>query len=173
MKLSIRSETFADHGLIFDVLAAAFRSHSGPITEPLEVGLTRELFASAAYLPELSLVAEKAGTVVGFVMTTRGWIGLEPSLGLGPIGVHPEAQRLGIGAALMRETITCAETLGETSIALFGAPAFYSRFGFGPASGSGVLAPDPSWGDYFMIRTLGGASTGRGTFAYAAPFTRI
>lgn len=173
MSLSLRSETPADRQKILDLLTAAFRLPSGPPAEPVEVGLTRELLASAEYVPDLSVVALVDDAVVGYVITTRGWIGSVPSLGLGPIGVLPEFQGHGVGSALMVESLRRAETLGERSIALLGDPGFYRRFGFSPAAGLGVAAPDPTWGDYFMVRAIGGGALPAGEFVYADPFSRL
>ena len=153
----LRAETPADRERIFDLLAAAFCLPSDPSVEPIEVGLTRELLACPAYLPELSVVAEENGVVLGYAITTRAQIGPAASLGLGPIGVLPEAQGKGVGSALVLESVRRAEILGEASVALLGDPSFYSRFGFRPAAEMRVVAPEPAWGEHFMILAIGGA----------------
>ena len=48
------------------------------------------------------LVAEDDGVVVGHVQLSRAWIGSDPVLALGPIGVLPARQGQGIGSALVR-----------------------------------------------------------------------
>ncbi|MBE0008985.1 MULTISPECIES: GNAT family N-acetyltransferase [unclassified Arthrobacter] len=173
MSLTIRSETPADRQQIFGLLANAFRVPSDPSAEPVEVGLTRELLAGADYVPDLSVVATVDDVVVGYVITTRARIGTVPSLGLGPIGVLPASQGHGVGSALMVESLRRAEALGEKSVALLGDPGFYHRFGFQPATGLGVAAPDPAWGDYFMVRAIGGVTIPVGEFVYADPFSRL
>lgn len=168
----IRPETAQDRPAVLEIAAQAFRSSDDPGPEPAEVELLRRLFRSREYIPGLSLVAEADGRVLGHVITTRGWIGEEPSLGLGPIAVLPGEQGRGIGTALMQETIRVAREMGERSIVLLGHLDYYPRFGFVPAASLGIQAPDPAWGDHFMALALGGAC-GRGTFRYAGPFSEL
>lgn len=141
----------------------------------VEAKLLRELYACREYLPELSLVAESArGKLLGYVITTRGWIGTFPSLGLGPIAVLPEEQNKGIGAALMHATIAEANAMGESSIVLLGSTDYYPRFGFVPADSLGIISPESSWGSHFMALELLAKRAGiHGTFRYADPFNRL
>jgi predicted N-acetyltransferase YhbS len=174
--LVLRSEQPADRPAVLALTAAAFAV--SPVTglpvegEPEEVELLRRLFDCAEYLPEFSIVAELDGEIVGYVISTRGWVGQLELLGLGPIGVLPRLQRHGIGSELMKEPVARANAAGERGIALLGSPEYYSRFGFVPAASLGVQAPDPAWGGHFQLLPLavwpGGAG---GTFRYAGPFT--
>lgn len=177
-ELMLRSEDPADREAILALTAEAFAI--SPATglpaggEPVEVGLLRALFDAEEYLPHLSVVAVQDGEIVGHVISTRGWVGDQGLLGLGPIGVTPRLQRQGIGSALMRETIDRANAAGEHGIVLLGSPDYYARFGFVPASTFGIQAPDPAWGDYFQFLPLALWSGGaHGTFRYAAPFSLI
>lgn len=99
--------------------------------------------ASDGYVPELSLVADDDGAVVGHVLTSR--VGLDGStrrlLQLGPIGVVPGHQGRGIGSALVRATLDAARRLGEPLVLLEGDPAYYGRFGFVRADELGLLPP--------------------------------
>jgi hypothetical protein len=84
----------------------------------------------------------------------------------------PSPPRHGVGSALLHETVARANAAGERGIALLGDPAYYSRFGFGPATSRGVDPPDPAWGGYFQLLPLAGWPGGAsGTFRYARPFT--
>ncbi|TDL33627.1 N-acetyltransferase [Arthrobacter nitrophenolicus] len=177
-KLMLRSENPADREAILALTAEAFAI--SPATglpaggEPVEVGLLRAIFDAEEYLPHLSVVAVQDGEIVGHVISTRGWVGDQGLLGLGPIGVTPRLQRQGIGSALMRETIDRANAGGERGIVLLGSPDYYARFGFVPASTFGIQAPDPAWGDYFQFLPLALWSGGaHGTFRYAEPFSLI
>lgn len=49
---------------------------------------------------------------------------------LGPIAVHPTAQGEGLGALLMRDSLTRARALGWSRVLLVGDAPYYSRFGF-------------------------------------------
>lgn len=174
----LRSERPEDRAEILELTARAFSV--SPVTgeavegTPIEVGLLRELFECSEYVPELSIVAEMGGEIVGHAISTRGWVGELPALGLGPIGVLPQFQRRGVGSALMRETAARATALGEPGIALLGNPLYYQRFGYVPATCMGVEPPEAMWGEHFQLLTLPGWPDGvRGTFRYAAPFNRL
>ena len=112
--------------------------------------------------------------VVGHVIATRGWLEPlgHPVLGLGPLGVRPKNQGAGIGTVLVHALLAVAEAADERLVALLGAPAYYRRFAFVPASELGITAPDPAWGEHFQARRLNGPPLG-GAFRYAEPFTRL
>jgi putative acetyltransferase len=125
------------------VVEQAFRS-------PAEARLVEAIRASPGYLPELALVAERDGRVVGHVMISL--VGLEAADGstgtvpsLSPLAVHPEEQGRGIGSALVREVTAAAGRRGEALVVLEGDPAYYGRFGFEPAAGRGIHIDLPSW----------------------------
>jgi len=112
--------------------------------------------------------------VAGHVICTRGRLGEARALGLGPISVHPDYQRRGVGSALMHAIIGAADALGESVIALVGDPAYYRRFGFQSASGLDIEAPDAAWGEHFQARALHTWTAGpRRAFEYAEPFKRL
>ena len=168
--MEIRTESVADRIACLEVVTEGFVKGDG--LEPIEANLLRELFESAAYVPELSIVAESAGAVVGHVISTRATIGDQPSLGLGPIAVSPSRQGQGIGSALMRATIDRATALGESTIVLLGDPAYYERFGFVRADFLGI-APPEDWGRHFMVLPLIDSPLPQGLFAYAEPFSNL
>ena len=163
--MKIRRERAEDRPEILALVEAAFPGS-------VEVRLLRRLFASREYIPELSLVADAEGELLGHVITTRGWIGKNRSLGLGPIAVLPERKNQGVGSALIHATIAAANALGEQSIVLLGSTEYYLRFGFAPADSLGITSPDPSWGSHFMALALDSFVPGaHGHFAYSEPFT--
>ena len=172
----IRREHPRDHDAVRAVHLAAFTRDpaSGAERAPgdvVEARLVDGLREDAGFLPHLSLVAEVDDVVTGHVLVTRGWLEPvgAPVLGLGPLGVLPEAQGRGVGTALVHSVLAVAEAAGETLVALLGAPAYYGRFGFRPAGDLGVAAPEPRWGRHFQARWLAGPRAG-GTFRYADPF---
>ncbi|NUT51666.1 MAG: N-acetyltransferase [Saccharothrix sp.] len=165
----IRRETEADIEAIRDVTEAAFAARPGG-----EARLVGELRADVGWIPALSLVAEVDGAVVGHVVCTRGFVGEAPALGLGPLSVLPSHQRSGVGKALMHTALGAADALDEPLVALLGDPAYYSRFGFRRSSDYSITPPDPTWAQYFQIRTLAAYTpTLTGTFTYATPFTTL
>jgi putative acetyltransferase len=88
-----------------------------------------------------SLVAEVGGDAVGHVVSSAVSLGAEKTVrleGIGPIAVLPAHQRAGVGAALMNRVISFAHTRPLDALVLLGSPAYYSRFGFAPASTFGL-----------------------------------
>lgn len=139
----IRSERPGDAEAIAAVTRAAFGRE-------LEARIVAAIRASDRFVPELSLVADDHGIVVGHVILSYVDLGGRRILALGPISVAPERQRRGTGSALMREAIGRADERGEPVIVLLGHPWYYPRFGFRRASELGLEAPgedipDEAW----------------------------
>ena len=165
----IRREGPADANAIRALHRAAFAP-----SEHDHGRLVDELRDDGAAVAELSLVAERDGEIVGHVVCSYGTVDGRRCLGLGPIGVLPEHQRVGVGAALLHAVIAAADALGEPAIVLLGHATYYPPFGFEPAADHGILPPE-DWGrDVFLVRRLG-AWDGRlrGTFRFASAFDRI
>jgi len=176
----LRRSDAADIPAIRQLTAAAFASvehHAPPVDDsgdPGEATLVGWLLEGPDAPPDLSLVAvEDDGSLVGHVVCSRGGVDSTPALGLGPLSVRPDRQRSGIGSTLVEAVLEAAEARGEALVCLLGDPAYYSRFGFQPASEVGVESPEPSWGDFFQARLLGGRAAPTGTFHYAEPFDRL
>ncbi len=137
----IRHETPADIPAIRAVNEAAFETGA-------EAALVDALQENGKIT--LSLVADVAGEVVGHILFSD--IEMEPGgteprmLGLAPMAVLPDRQGRGIGSALVRRGLEDCRELGYRGVVVLGHPAFYPRFGFGPASRHGIAcfyeAPD-------------------------------
>lgn len=170
----IRRETSRDADVIRTVTAAAFARPDLKGRTPPEAALVDELRASPAWLPALSLVATTAADeVIGHVLCTRGHVGAEPVLGLGPLSVRPDSQRRGVGSALVHTALGAADALGEPLVALLGDPAYYRRFGFRLSAEYQIMPPRPEWQPHFQVRVLTGYRPSlRGSFAYPEPFDR-
>jgi predicted N-acetyltransferase YhbS len=82
--------------------------------------------------PALSLVAVEHGRIVGTVRLWHVTAG-RPALLLGPLAVHPDAQKRGIGAALMQRALNEAAQRGHAAVLLVGDAGYYGRFGFNAA----------------------------------------
>jgi putative acetyltransferase len=91
VSVRVRLEDPADREASLEVERSAFASEE----EPAIVEAVRDLEGSFA------LVAEEEGRVVGHVQFSRAWIGDTRVLALGPIGVRPDRQGIGIGSALI------------------------------------------------------------------------
>jgi putative acetyltransferase len=160
----IRAETPDDVADIDAVTVAAFRD--APHSEHTEHLIVAALRRSGAL--SVSLVAEHDGAVVGHVAASpvsisdgsAGWYGL------GPVSVHPELQRTGIGSRLIRAALQDLRERRAAGCVVLGDPAYYSRFGFVPVAGlslPGVPA------EYFQALSLG-ASIAHGQVRYHAAF---
>jgi putative acetyltransferase len=132
----IRAATPADREAIVAVTDAAFGG------EEKALRIVRDVE------PEISLVWEEDGRVVGHTMLSRMRMGEHRPFQLSPLSVHPDFQGRGIGGALTREALRRADEAGEPFVLLLGHPAYYPRFGFEPATPLGVIAPEdfgPAW----------------------------
>jgi putative acetyltransferase len=112
---------------------------------PDEAGIVARVRVSEYFIPELSLVAELDGRVVGHALFSYvGLEGDEPAriLALGPLAVHPAYQGRGIGSALIKEGLEVARARGEPLVVVLGHPGYYPRFGFAPSKSYGI---EPYW----------------------------
>lgn len=162
----IRTERVSDYAEIASVTVRAFAPH---IEVPLIVALQRQ---RREFDPELSLVAEKDGRIVGHVLFSPYQMRLleqtVPSVNLSPISVDPGCQRQGIGSQLIAEGHARAAAKGYTISTLLGHPTYYPRFGyhtfaFGPSeltctantsSGETLETRGPVSDDVPMLREL-------------------
>ncbi|MBN2502234.1 MAG: N-acetyltransferase [Anaerolineales bacterium] len=137
MKITIRAEKITDYARIAEINALAFAAY---IREPQSKSFVSEfamvdgLRHSPDFDPELSLVAEVAGEVVGhalfypFAMLVGGQE--LPAVSLGPIAVAPTHQKTGVGGALIDHGHRIAREKGHTFAFLLGHPSYYPRFGY-------------------------------------------
>lgn len=171
--LIIRRESAADLGPTELLHDAAFGVPQGR-RESVERELLRGLRADGDVLDELTFVAELEGEIVGHVVCSRGALGEEPSVGLGPLAVRPDHQRQGIGAALMMAVVASADRVWEPVIVLLGDPEYYGFFGFVPAARLGIGSPGPWEEQYFQALALRSWRPERaGRFRYAPAFDRL
>jgi putative acetyltransferase len=120
----------------------------------------------------LSFTALKAVGAVGHVTASRATVATDSVVAVGPIGVLPEYQGLGIGSALMDALLAAADAADVPMIVLLGSPQYYSRFGFSPAQELGVIPPEPRWGEAFQARPLTAYTPAvAGRFQYASAFS--
>ncbi|OUL28041.1 GNAT family N-acetyltransferase [Nostoc sp. T09] len=148
--MNIRRENIADYPAIAEVNVLAFGQEN-------EAKLVEEIRHSNRYIPELSLVAEVEGLVVGHILFSYiNLVGEErlQVLGLAPMAVHPRFQRQGIGSALVQAGLEIADTRGEAIVIVLGHPPFYSRFGFELSVNYAIESPFPVPEEFFMVKPL-------------------
>jgi len=162
----IRPEAAPDYDAIRALHVAAF----APST--VEAEILDALRADGDLIPSLSLVALSDGAVEGHVAVSRAWVGAVEVLALGPIGVLPERQGAGVGAALMRATLAAAAQTTWPLVALLGHADYYPRFGFELAEPLGLACPYPVATEYWMAYRLPAYDPAvRGAFRYADAFS--
>lgn len=148
----IRPETPGDFERIGAVVRAAF--DSAEHADGNEADLVAALRASDAYLPELALVAEIEGEVVGHILFTQIRIGQSCQLALAPLSVLPAHQRRGIGTALVRAGHQRARRMGYAYSVVLGSERYYPRFGYRPAREYGIFPPFDVPDENFMACKL-------------------
>ena len=124
----IRDEKKSDFTAISDVTVAAFETME--LSNHTEQFIIEALRAAKALT--ISLVAEVNGRVVGHIAFSPVTMsdGTKDWYGLGPVSVHPDFQRKGIGKALIQEGLSRLKTLRAKGCCLVGHPQYYRQFGF-------------------------------------------
>ena len=149
--ITLRKETANDIPEIVMVNDRAFeRKAEGKLVDTL-----RE---SDLYIPELSIVAEVDGQVIGHILLYPVNIHNEEkvhqSLTLAPMSVLPEYQKKSIGKLLVVYALQVAKDLGHGSVIVLGHPSYYPKFGFDNASKWNIKSPFPAPDGAFMAIEL-------------------
>ncbi|WP_342303369.1 N-acetyltransferase [Burkholderia pseudomallei] len=128
---TLRGERAGDAAALARVIVAAFADE--PQGGQFERRIVDALRADGRL--SVSLVAVRDGRHVGHVAFSPVAIGAggEGWHGLAPLAVWPGCQRQGIGAALVRAGLDALRRAGARGCVVLGEPAYYARFGFGPA----------------------------------------
>lgn len=104
-----------------------------------------------------SLVAVSGGTLIGHVGLSH-MPSPSKSLALAPLAVHADRRKRGVGTALVKAALERAEDARVGAVFVFGAPAYYERFGFSVAAAADF--PSPYSGPHFMVRKFGPCAAG-------------
>lgn len=164
----------ADLPMVLDLLDDAFAQD--PHSNGEERRLVAALIDGGNYLPELCLVAEVDGQIIGFILFTPVTITDNAqhflSLALAPVAVRPSFQGIGVGSALIRSGHDAARKEGFRSVVLVGHENYYPRFGYEMASRYGIHVPFPAPDQNVMVLELcsGGLSGVSGTVQYPEEF---
>lgn len=130
--MTIRTETEKDFLAIHNLVETAFKT--AEVSDGREQDFVLQLRVGGNYIPELALVLEEQGELIGHIMLTKTYIetseGIVDSLLLGPVAIKLEQRKRGLGAKLIRESMERAKQMGFRSVILVGNPDFYCRFGF-------------------------------------------
>lgn len=165
----IRQERSKDFPSVYALVKAAFESAEH--ADGNEQDLVNALRKSDSYIPELSLIAEVDGKIVGHIMFTKLKIGNQVQLALAPLSVMPEYQKRGVGTALIQEGHKRAKALGYGYSVVLGSEKYYPRTGYLPAKNYGISAPFDVPSENFMACKLSeNAPAVSGVVQYAKEF---
>lgn|SRR5690606_11040745 len=140
---TIRTEEPSDYSVVFTVIEKSFANveHS----DHREQFLVERLRKSTAFVPELALVAEVDGEIIGYILLTKIQIKSErestTSLALAPVAVLPTYQGKGVGGQLIEAAHERAKGLGFAAVVLLGHEDYYPRFGYKSAKAYGIELP--------------------------------
>jgi putative acetyltransferase len=169
----VRPHRSEDYEAVKYIYTEAFRRPEDPDSVPWEAPLFEALWKAGDVLPEFSFTADTESGPVGHVTASKATVASDPVVAVGPIGVLPEHQGMGIGSALMRALLTATDLAGVPLVVLLGSPQYYNRFGFRPAEQLGVTPPEAGWGDAFQARpSTACPSLVAGQFRYAPAFSQ-
>jgi len=151
MTITLRPETSKDYKDITRINDLAFGQKNEGI-------LIEHLRKNRAFLPELSIVAEEDGMIIGhilfFPIQIKSGDNSYKSISLAPMAVLPEYQNQGIGSKLVRYGLEKCREKGYHSVIVLGHPEYYPRFGFKKASKWGIRLPFEAPDEAFMAIEL-------------------
>lgn len=149
---TIRQETPFDIPAIYVLNQKAFGGRNA------EAALVDDIRKSEHFIPELSLVADDSGHIVGHILFSRIHIetqeGHIPALALAPMAVLPEYQRTGIGSQLVRQGLLISKHLGHSIVIVLGYSSYYPRFGFSASAAKSLECPYGDCGAAWMALEL-------------------
>lgn len=143
---TIRPETPADWRKAEELTREAFWDRYTPGSD--EHYLIHQMRSHKDFVPQLTLVAEEDGELVGHIAYTQTYIlqadgQKRPVLCFGPISVRPDHQNQGVGRGLIETSFALAREMGHTAVCIMGDPRYYGRMGF-------------RWGERYDITTADG-----------------
>jgi predicted N-acetyltransferase YhbS len=131
--MNIRLETEADYKTVEELTREAFWNLYVPGCD--EHYLCHILRDHKDFIRELDYVVELNGKIIASIMYTNSiLIGEDkeqvPIVSFGPLCVHPEYQRKGIGTELIEKTTAIVRSMGIPAIVIYGDPHNYCKHGF-------------------------------------------
>ena len=160
MSIVIRREEEKDRRAVEELVRASFWNVYRPGC--LEHYVLHLLRGDPAFVPELDLMMEKDGELIGQNMFLRAVIKADggrdvPIMTMGPICIAPAYKRQGYGKLLLDESLTRAAELGCGALCFEGNIDFYGKSGFDYASRFGIRYHDLPEGEdasFFLCREL-------------------
>lgn len=158
--IHIRLETPKDHMQVETLVREAFWNVYRPGC--LEHYVLHRMRSEAVFVPELDLVLEQGGKIIGQTVFARAELRADrgehvPILTMGPICIAPELQRQGYGKYLLDEALKRAAAFGAGAVCFEGNIDFYGHSGFTYASAFGIRyhgLPEGADASFFLCREL-------------------
>jgi predicted N-acetyltransferase YhbS len=159
-KIVIRRETPADERAVEELVRESFWNVYRPGC--LEHYVIHRLRSDPAFVPELDLVMEKDGELIGQNMFMRAVIRADdgrdiPIMTMGPICITPALKRQGYGKLLLDESLERAAALGCGALCFEGNIGFYGKSGFRYAGSFGLRyhdLPEGADASFFLCKEL-------------------
>ena len=155
--ITIRPETESDDRAVENLTREAFWNVYRPGC--MEHYVLHCFRTDPAFVPELDLVMELDGTLIGHIMYARSEIACSdgralPIMTFGPISLAPEYKRQGYGKCLLDYSMEKAKEMGAGALAITGNILFYGKSGFVPAKSKGIRYADDPDASYLLIKEL-------------------
>ncbi len=135
--------------------------------------MVNRLRMAKEYLPELSRLAELDGKVVGAIFYSKARVVDGDKefevLTFGPLAVEPTCFSMGIGSALLKETLPLAKEAGYKGIVICGEPGYYPKHGFITCDHFDIHHPAFGNADAFMALPLNDGFEDIHGYFYEAP----
>lgn len=166
----IRQEKESDKNKVYDVIKSAFENEE--VSDHDEHNLVNRLRNSDNFVPELSIVAEHDGDIVGHILFTEIKVGNDVLLALAPVSVSPSMQGKKIGTKLIEEGHKIAKEKGYRGCVVLGHDKYYPKFGYQVSSKFNIKAPFEVPDKNFMVIELleGGLQGSSGVVEYSKEF---
>lgn len=156
----IRSEEKGEYRKVENMVRESFWNVYRPGC--MENYVLHQLRKDAAFVPELDLVMEQNGELIGQNMFMRAWIAADdgskiPIMTMGPICIAPQWKRKGYGKILLDYSLEKAKELGCGALCFEGNIDFYGKSGFREASEFGIRyhgLPEGEDASFFLCKEL-------------------
>lgn len=156
----IRRERPADYAAVEHLTREAFWNVYCPGC--LEHYVVHVLRQDPDFVPELDLVMEQNGELIGHVMYMRARIAADngreiPVMTFGPISIRPDLQRQGLGKYLLDCSMKLAGDQGAGALCIEGNINFYGKSGFVVAGTKGIRyhgAPEQQIVPHVLLKEL-------------------
>lgn len=145
----IRSEKESEISIGTNILRLAFDNDTN-------AKMVAALRRSSDFVPDLSIVADEEGELVGYALYCHTLVGAQPCAFLATIAVLPAKQKQGVGERLVRHGLERCRGLGLELVFVAGKPEYFSRLGFKPAHARGITAALPQSDQILQVLDMSG-----------------